>query len=94
MSENHYLQLVLKRRLLDVYRLTPPPPEENQEELRDFLEKQVNLGQNLLDVWSILEPGYRFSNINSPNKTEKQVFQTLKREHQRSEIEIFKSLSS
>ena len=28
------------------------------------MEKQVNLGQNLLDIWSILEPGYRFSNLN------------------------------
>ena len=60
LSENHYLQLVLKKRLLDVYRLTPPPPEENLEEFRDFMEKQVNLGQNLLDIWSILEPGYSF----------------------------------
>ena len=64
LSENHYLQLVLKKRLLDIYRVTPPPPEENLEEFRDFMEKQVNLGQNLLDIWSILEPGYRFSNLN------------------------------
>ena len=64
LSENHYLQLNMKKRLLDIYRVTPPPPEENLEEFRDFMEKQVNLGQNLLAIWSILEPGYRFSNLN------------------------------
>ena len=38
LSENHYLQLNMKKRLLDIYRVTPPPPEENLEEFRDFME--------------------------------------------------------
>ena len=59
LSENHYLQIVLKKRLFDIYRTTKPPPEENNEEnYRAFLEKQVKLGHNLLEVMNKLEPGY------------------------------------
>ena len=34
LSENHYLQIVLKKRLFDIYRTTKPPPEEDKETYR------------------------------------------------------------
>ena len=58
LSENHYLQIVLKKRLFDIYRTTKPPPEDDVETYRAFLEKQVKLGYNLLDVLNKLEPGF------------------------------------
>ena len=40
----------MKKRLFDIYRTTPPPPEENVKELYDYLERQVNIGNNLLEI--------------------------------------------
>ena len=40
----------MKKRLFDIYRITPPPPEENVKELYDYLERQVNIGNNLLEI--------------------------------------------
>ena len=44
LSENHYLQIMLKKRLFDIYCIIKSPPEENEIEFRNFRERQVNLG--------------------------------------------------
>ena len=52
---NHYVLLTLKRRLLDLYRLIPNP--EDPQELRKKLERQVELGNQVLDILNRIEPG-------------------------------------
>ena len=48
--------LTLKKRLLDLYRLHPLP-QGNPELLRRWLERQVQLGQEQLDIVDKLQPG-------------------------------------
>ena len=48
--------LTLKKRLLDLYRLHPLP-QDNPELLRRSLERQVQLGQEQLDIVDKLQPG-------------------------------------
>ena len=49
-----------KKRLLDVLKLRPDKPEEGSDEFRPFVEKKVDLGNELLAVTNVLEPGFSF----------------------------------
>ena len=51
---NHYVVIGLKRKLLDVYRLTPDPEDPGQ--LRSKLERMLETGRQVLDVVSVIEP--------------------------------------
>ena len=57
LHKHHYLIFMFKKRLMDLYRLLPPP-EENTDNFRNYLQKQVDLGQELLKIIAMLEPGY------------------------------------
>jgi len=52
----HFIMLTLKKRLMDLYRLHPLP-QDNPELLRRWLERQVQLGQEQLDIVDKLQPG-------------------------------------
>ena len=57
---NHFLVMSYKKRLLDILKLKPDKPEEGSDEFRPFVEKQVDLGNELLAVTNVLEPGFSF----------------------------------
>ena len=60
LHKNHFLIVSYKKRLLDILKLWPDKPEEGSEEFRAFVEKQVDLGHDLLAVNDVLEPGFSF----------------------------------
>ena len=59
----HFVMLMLKKRLLDLYRLYPEPAD-NPELLRRYLQRQIDLGEEQLAVLDKLQPGaLRQSNV-------------------------------
>ena len=53
---NNFLVVLYKKRLFDLFRLLPIPQEEDLK--RQNLTKQVELGNELLKICDVLEPGF------------------------------------
>ena len=54
LHSQHFLMLLLKRKLLAALKKSPPPSDENNTE---YLRQIVNLCEEQLRVWDVLDPG-------------------------------------
>ena len=54
LHSQHFLMLLLKRKLLAALKKSPPPSDEHNTE---YLRQIVNLCEEQLRVWDVLDPG-------------------------------------
>ena len=56
LHSQHFLMLLLKRKLLAALKKSPPPSDEHNTDT-EYLRQIVNLCEEQLRVWDVLDPG-------------------------------------